>query len=76
MHQPSKRFWKEHFILSLEVSVTPHVTHKYENLKLIFAANSTVPIKDNILFLDLYLGIIKPQSRLDLLAIRAVAKNA
>lgn len=33
-------------------------------------------IKDNILFLDPDLGIIKPQSRLDLLAIREVVKNA
>ncbi|PXF60707.1 MAG: ATP-binding protein [Candidatus Methanogaster sp.] len=32
-------------------------------------------IKDNILFLDPNLGIIKPQSRLDLLAIREVVKN-
>ena len=32
-------------------------------------------IKDNILFLDPDLGIIKPQSRLDMLAIREVAKN-
>ncbi len=33
-------------------------------------------IKDNILFLDPDLGIIKPQSRLDLLATREVVKNA
>ncbi len=33
-------------------------------------------IKDNILFLDQDLGIVKPQSRLDLLAIREVVKNA
>ena len=33
-------------------------------------------IKDNILFLDPDTGIIKPQSRLDMLAIREVVRNA
>jgi len=33
-------------------------------------------IKDNILFLDPEMGFIKPQSRLDLLAIREVLRNA
>ena len=33
-------------------------------------------IKDNILFLDPHTGIIKPQSRLNLLAIRKVFKSA
>ncbi len=32
-------------------------------------------VKENILFVDSVRGIIKPQSRLDLLAIRKVMKN-